>query len=332
MNTPFKAFIVNKENDQFTSGLQTLTLNDLPQGEVLIKVHYSSVNYKDGLASIPHGQIVRTYPHVPGIDASGLVEESSDDRFKKGDRVIVTSYGFGVSHFGGFSEYARVPSKWVVHCPDSLSLREAMAYGTAGFTAALSVLKLQHQGITPESGDIVVTGASGGVGSVAVAMLAKQGYNVFASTGKSQEHDYLKQLGAVEVLSREELSPPQFTPLGKGRFIGAIDPVGGNTLAYLLSVMKYGGTVACTGLTAGSHLNTTVYPFILRGVSLMGVDSVECPMSIREPLWQRMASDMKPDNLEGFIGEEITLEDLPAVFTRILNGETKGRVVVKVSD
>jgi acrylyl-CoA reductase (NADPH) len=330
MKPTFKAFVVNKTEDQFTREIKDISLQDLPEGEVTIKVMYSSVNYKDGLASIPDGQIVRSYPFIPGIDASGVVVESVDERFNIGDEVIVTSYGFGVSHFGGFSEYARVPAKWVVPLPKGLTLKEAMVYGTAGFTAALSIQRLEHNGLTVDDGDVVVSGASGGVGSVAVAMLAKKGYNVIASTGKSNETEYFKNLGAKDVISREDLSPEKFSALGKARFAAAIDPVGGNTLAYILSTLKYGGAVASSGLTGGTSLKTTVFPFILRGVSLLGVDSVECPMSIRQPLWSSMAQELKPEALMNFIAHEINLEDLPEVLDRILKGEVKGRVIVKI--
>lgn len=330
MTSTFKAFVVNKNENQFTREIKELTLQDLPEGDVTIKVMYSSVNYKDGLASIPDGQIVRSYPFIPGIDAAGIVIDSHDEKFKAGDEVIVTSYGFGVSHYGGFSEVVRVPSSWVVPLPNGLTLKEAMVYGTAGLTAALSIEKLEHHGLTVNDGDVVVSGASGGVGSVAVAMLAKKGYSVIASTGKTSETEYLKNLGAKEVISREDLSPEKFSALGKARFAAAIDPVGGNTLAYILSSLKYGGAVASSGLTGGTSVKTTVFPFILRGVSLLGVDSVECPMSIRQPLWNKMAQELKPDALMDFIGSEITLDELPRVLDQILKGEVKGRVIVKI--
>jgi len=330
MTSTFKAFVVNKNENQFTREIKELTLQDLPEGDVTIKVMYSSVNYKDGLASIPDGQIVRSYPFIPGIDAAGIVIDSHDEKFKAGDEVIVTSYGFGVSHYGGFSEVVRVPSSWAVPLPNGLTLKEAMVYGTAGLTAALSIEKLEHHGLTVNDGDVVVSGASGGVGSVAVAMLAKKGYSVIASTGKTRETEYLKNLGAKEVISREDLSPEKFSALGKARFAAAIDPVGGNTLAYILSSLKYGGAVASSGLTGGTSVKTTVFPFILRGVSLLGVDSVECPMSIRQPLWNKMAQELKPDALMDFIGSEITLDDLPHVLDQILKGEVKGRVIVKI--
>lgn len=330
MKETFKALVVDKNEEKFSLEFKDLTLDDLPQEEVTIKVMYSSVNYKDGLASIPDGNIVKTYPFIPGIDCSGIVVKSQNDRFKAGDNVIVTSYGLGVSHFGGFSEYISVPARWVVALPQGLTFKEAMIYGTAGFTAALSIMKLEHHGLTPSHSSVVVTGATGGVGSIAVAMLAKKGYHVVASTGKIDHHDYLMQIGASEVISREDLNPERFSSLGKGRFDGAVDPVGGNTLAYILSVLKYGGAVASSGLTGGIKVNTTVLPFILRGINLLGVDSVECSMSIRQPLWEKMATELKSDALNEYIGHEIAFEELPEVLSQILKGQIKGRVVVKI--
>lgn len=330
MTNSFRALVVNKEDKQFSVDVKTLTLDDLPEGEVTIRVAYSSVNYKDGLASIPNGNIVSTYPFVPGIDLAGTVVSSTDSRFKEGDEVIATSYEIGVTHYGGFSEYARVKADWVVPLPKGLSLKEAMAYGTAGFTAALSIQRLEEHGVRPESGDVVVTGATGGVGSLAVAMLAKLGYDVVASTGKASEHDYLKELGAKEVVSREEVNPEKIRALGTQRWAGAVDPVGGRTLAALLSHTKYGGSVAVSGLTGGPKVETTVFPFILRGVNLLGIDSVYCPMEIRQPLWERMASELKPDSLLSDIGQEVDLDGLPAVLGNILKGEVRGRTIVKL--
>lgn len=324
----FRALVVNKEGNDFSVNVKSLTFDDLPEGEVTIKTAYSSVNYKDGLASIPNGNIVSTYPFVPGIDLAGTVVASTDSRFKEGDEVIATSYEIGVTHYGGFSEYARVKADWVVPLPKGLTLKEAMAYGTAGFTAALSIQKLEKHGLRPEHGDVVVTGATGGVGSLAVAMLAKLGYNVVASTGKASEHDYLKKLGAKEVVSREEVKPEVIRPLGKQRWAGAVDPVGGQTLAALLSNMKYGSSVAVSGVTGGPKVETTVFPFILRGVNLLGIDSVYCPMDIRKPLWERMATDLKPDTLLSDIGQEVDLDGLPNVLARILKGEIRGRTIV----
>lgn len=331
MSDTFHALVVNKDNEQLSVDVKTLTFDDLPEGEVTIRTAYSSVNYKDGLASIPNGNIVSTYPFVPGIDLAGTVVSSTDSRFKEGDEVIATSYEIGVTHYGGFSEYARVKSEWVIPLPKGLSLQEAMAYGTAGFTAALSIQRLEEHGVRPDSGEVVVTGATGGVGSLAVAMLAKLGYDVVASTGKASEHEYLKGLGAKDVVSREEVNPEKIRPLGKQRWAGAIDPVGGKTLAALLSNTKYGGSVAVSGLTGGPKVETTVFPFILRGVNLLGIDSVYCPMDIRKPLWERMATDLKPESLLSDIGQEVDLNGLPNVLSSILKGEVRGRTIVKLS-
>ncbi len=330
MTENFRALVVNKEDDNVSIDVKSLTFDDLPDGDVTIRTAYSSVNYKDGLASIPNGNIVTTYPFVPGIDLAGTVVSSTDSRFKEGDEVIATSYEIGVTHYGGFSEYARVKSDWVVPLPKGLSLKEAMAYGTAGFTAALSVQRLEEQGVRPESGDVLVTGATGGVGSLAVAMLAKLGYTVVASTGTESEHDYLKSIGAKEIVSREDVNPEKVRPLSKQRWAGAVDPVGGQTLAAILSHTQYGGSVAVSGLTGGPKVPTTVFPFILRGVNLLGIDSVYCPMDIRQPLWERMATDLKPDTLLSDIGQEVELDGLEAVLAKILNGDVRGRTIVKL--
>ena len=331
MIAPFRAFVVNKTAEDFTAQVQELNLADLPSGEVLIKVAYSSVNYKDGLASIANGNIVRKYPFVPGIDLSGTVAESSDPRFKEGDEVIVTSYDLGVSHFGGFSEYARVKADWVVPLPTGLNLKEAMAFGTAGFTAALAVHQLEKNGLKPQSGPVLITGATGGVGSVAIGMFANLGYTIAASTGKESEHAYLKELGATEILSREEVSAESARPMEKERWAGSVDSVGGATLAYLLRTTKYGCSVAACGLTGGTAMNTTVFPFILRAVNLLGIDSVACPMDLRRTLWERMAGDLKPRGLLDSIGQEASLEELPQVAASILKGGVRGRTIIKVS-
>ncbi|WP_079505636.1 NADPH:quinone oxidoreductase family protein [Mesobacillus jeotgali] len=326
----FKAFMVNKNEEGFSAGVTTITQENLPDGDVLIKVAYSSVNYKDGLASIPNGKIVRSYPFIPGIDLAGTVIRSDDSRFKEGDEVIATSYEIGVSHYGGFSEYARIPAEWVVPLPEGLTLKEAMVFGTAGFTAALSVHRLEENGLTPEKGKVLVTGATGGVGSVAVAMLAKRGYHVVASTGKESEHDYLKKIGAAEIISREELVGEKIKPLDKQLWAGAVDPVGGDTLSAILSKLEYNGSVAVSGLTGGTDVPTTVFPFILRGINLLGIDSVYCPMETRKLLWQRMAGDLKPEELLETIKNEVSLEELPSVLSSILKGENRGRTIVKM--
>jgi acrylyl-CoA reductase (NADPH) len=331
MQEKFRALVVDKKESGDTSvTVKELSMDQLPEGDVTIRAAYSSVNYKDGLASIPNGNIVRTYPFVPGIDVAGVVVSSTDERFREGDNVLVTGFELGVSHYGGFSEYVRVPAKWVVPLPDGLTLKEAMAYGTAGFTAALSVQRLEEHGVTPDKGEVLVTGATGGVGSLAAAMLAKKGYDVVASTGKESEHGYLRELGVKEIIRREEITPEEMKPLGKPRFAGAVDPVGGKALAYILSTTKYGGSVAVSGLTGGTSVPTTVYPFILRGVNLLGIDSVYCPMDVRLPLWKRMADDLKPDFLDDTIAHEITLDELPQTLGQILKGQMRGRAIVKL--
>lgn len=331
MSQTFKALIVDKQDEQFSVEVQQRTIAELPEGEVLIKVHYSSVNYKDSLASIPNGNIVTRYPFIPGIDLAGVVVSSSDARFQEGDEVIATSYEIGVSHFGGYSEYARIPAKWIVPLPNGLTLKEAMVIGTAGFTAALSVQRLEENNVTPDKGKVLVTGATGGVGSFAVSILAKRGYQVEASTGKESEYDYLKKLGASAVLPREEVFDGKIRALGKQKWFAAVDPVGGEPLASLLSQIQYGGSVAASGLTAGTKLPTSVFPFILRGVNLLGIDSVYCPMEARIKIWDRLASDFKPANLEELIQDEVTLEQLPEVLPTLLKAQARGRMIVKLS-
>ncbi|MGG3468280.1 acryloyl-CoA reductase [Neobacillus pocheonensis] len=330
LNQPFKALVVKKSESEFTVKVQELKIDALPQGEVLIKVNFSSVNYKDGLAASPNGKIVRSYPFIPGIDLAGTVVSSNDSRFNEGDEVIATSYEIGVSHYGGFSEYARIPADWVVPLPDGLTLKEAMVYGTAGFTAALSVQRLEENGLTPEKGKVLVTGATGGVGSMAVAILSKRGYHVVASTGKGSEHGYLTEIGAQEILSREEVAGEKIKALDKQLWAAAVDPVGGRTLASVLSKTAYNGSVAVSGLTGGGDVPTTVFPFILRGINLLGIDSVYCPMETRIALWQRMATDFKPDHLMNVINAEVSLDELPEYLSSILKGNIRGRTIVKL--
>ena len=331
MAQPFKALIVNKQDDLFSVEIQNhLTLNDLPEGDVVIRVHYSGVNYKDSLAAIPDGNIVRTYPMIPGIDLAGAVVSSTDPRFKEGDEVIATSYEIGVSHFGGYSEYARIPAEWVVPLPKELSLKEAMTIGTAGFTAALSVQRLIENHVSPEKGPVLVTGATGGVGSFAVSILAKLGYKVVASTGKSSQHDFLKKLGANTIVPREDVFDGKIRSLGKQKWAAAVDPVGGEQLAAMLSQIQYGGSVAVSGLTGGTKVPTAVFPFILRGVNLLGIDSVYCPMETRLKIWEHLAADFKPVHLEALIQQEIRLEQLPEVLPTLLKGEAIGRTIVQV--
>lgn len=329
MAEKFKALVVNNE-EQFTVDVKELSFNDLPEGDVLLKVEYSSINYKDSLAAIPDGNIVKSYPFVPGIDLAGTVISSENPQFKEGDQVIATSYEIGVTHFGGYSEYARIPSEWLVPLPEGLSLKEAMVIGTAGFTAALSVQRLEENNVTPDKGKVLVTGATGGVGSFAVSILSKLGYEVEASTGKESEHDFLISLGATSIVPREEVYDGKVRALGKQKWAAAVDPVGGEPLASVLSQIQYGGSVAVSGLTAGTKLPSTVFPFILRGVNLLGIDSVYCPMDTRLKVWNRLAADFKPDNLEQLIQQEITLEQLPEALPTLLKGQAKGRTIVKL--
>lgn len=330
MRQSFDALVVNKKEEEFSVKVQQLTMEDLPEGEVLIRVHYSSVNYKDSLATIPNGNIVSTYPFVPGIDLAGVVISSDDTRFREGDEVIATSYEIGMSHLGGYSEYARIPAKWIVPLPDGLTLKEAMIIGTAGFTAALSVQRLEENNVSPNKGKVLVTGATGGVGSFAVSILSTLGYLVEASTGKDSEHEYLKKLGATSIISRQEVYDGKLKALDKQKWAAAIDPVGGEPLASVLSQIQYGGSVAVSGLTAGAKLPTTVFPFILRGVNLLGIDSVYCPMDTRLLIWKRLATDFKPKNLEELIQKEVTLQQLPEVLPTLLQGEVRGRIIVNL--
>lgn len=327
----YRALVVDKQGDAFSVAVRELSEADLPPGDVTIRVHWSSINYKDGLALSPTDRVIRTYPMVPGVDLAGVVLESSDSRFAPGQEVVVTGYDVGVSHPGGFAELARVPGDWVMPLPPGLTLKEAMAIGTAGFTAALSLEALEHNGLRPENGTVIVTGATGGVGSTAVAMLAQAGYTVAASTGKASEHAYLRELGASEILSREEVSAESTRPLESERWAGAVDPVGGATTAYLIRTMKYGASIALSGLTGGNTFTTTVYPFILRNVNLFGIDSVYTPMDRRRRTWQRLATDLKPRGLLDSIAVETDLDGVPAVCADILQGKVRGRTLVRLA-
>ncbi|CAM3403282.1 acryloyl-CoA reductase [Marinicrinis lubricantis] len=327
----FRAFILRKQGETVTYEVEQVPFSMLPEGDVLIDVEYSSVNYKDGLAFQPHGKIVKSYPFIPGIDLSGIVVRSKDPRYRAGDRVLVTGYELGVSHFGGFSEYASVPGDWLVPLPQGFSLKSAMAIGTAGFTAALSIHRLEASGLSPSNGPVLVLGASGGVGSVAVAMLAKRGYEVVASTGKTSEHDLLHRIGAGEVISREAVLEDSKPGLGKQRWAGVVDPVGGRSLSAVLSCVQYGGSVATSGLTAGTEVSATVYPFILRGISLLGIDSVYCPMEQRLQVWDRIAGDLNPEESLDSITNVIRLEELPETLHQLMEGKHIGRTVVAVS-
>lgn len=330
MSKSFNAFVVSKSEAGFDAGVQQLTLDDLPAGNVTVRVQFSSVNYKDGLACLPESPVVTAYPMIPGIDIAGTVAESSDPRFTVGQEVVAIGRGLGTDHFGGYAEYARVSADWLEPLPEGLTLKEAMALGTAGFTAALSIQRLEENGLRPGDGPVLVTGATGGVGSTAVNMLAGLGYEVSASTGKTEEHDYLRGLGATEILGREEVSAQSPAPIEAEKWAAGIDPVGGDTLAYLLRTTRYRGSVANCGLTGGPALSTTVLPFILRGVNLLGIDSVMCPEDVRATVWRRLGSDLKPKSLAESISHEVGLADIPAVAAGILTGSVRGRTIVRL--
>jgi acrylyl-CoA reductase (NADPH) len=324
----FKAVVVDKTDAGQTVRLTDFDEKDLMDGDVTVAVEYSTLNYKDGLAITGKSPVVRRFPMIAGVDFAGTVEHSSHPAWKPGDKVILDGWGLGETHLGAYAEKARVKGDWLVRLPGSMSAREAMAIGTAGYTAMLCVMALERGGITPARGGIVVTGAAGGVGSVAVALLAKLGYHVVASTGRSSEADYLKGLGAAEVIERKELDG---TPraLGKERWAGGIDAVGSTTLANVLSMTRYGGVVAACGLAGGMDLPTTVAPFILRGVSLVGIDSVMCPLPLRQEAWRRLETDLDRGKIESMT-TEIGLADVIDAGPRILAGEVRGRIVVKI--
>jgi len=327
----FKAYRIYNEEGKVQARLVEAMLDELDPGEVVIKTAFSSVNYKDALAATGAGKIVRRFPCIGGVDACGTVASSTDARFKQGDQVICTSFDLGVAHDGGYSEYMRVPAAWVVPLPKGLTLFDAMALGTAGFTAGLAVERMEHDGLKPANGPVVVTGATGGVGSIAIDILAGAGYQVTALTGKEGEVDYLKRLGAKDIILRGSLQLSKIKPLDKATWAGAVDNLGGDVLAWLASTMQIGGTLASIGLAASHALNTTVMPFILRGVSLLGIDSVNAPMNVRQRVWQRLASDLKPRHLSDMC-TSVKLEQLPAVFDKILNAQVRGRTVVKLTD
>lgn len=326
----FKAMMIYETKDKkFERKIIDKQINELPEGDILINVKYSSLNYKDALSSIGNRGVTRNYPHTPGIDAAGIVVESNNSDYEVGDEVIVTGYDLGMNTSGGFEEYIRVPAEWVVKLPKNLSLKESMIYGTAGFTAALSVYKLVNSGIKPNDGDILVTGATGGVGSIAISILNKLGYNVIAATGKSHEKEMLLTMGAKDIVDRRELDDTSGKALLKGKWAGVIDTVGGNILATAIKSTKYGGSVTCCGNVASHEFSTSVYPFILRGVTLFGIDSVQCPKKIRLEIWDKLSSDWKPDNLCDNVNE-ISLEGLGEKIDMMLAGKHKGRTIVNL--
>jgi putative YhdH/YhfP family quinone oxidoreductase len=327
----FRALTVEQRDHDVELGFHRWTTDDLLPGEVTIQVQYSSVNFKDALATSANGKVARRYPLVPGIDLAGTVIDSADARHRPGDAVLAHGYDLGVAHHGGYAEVARVPADWVVPLPSTLSARKAMAMGTAGFTAALSIMRLEHQGLAPGRGPVLVTGASGGVGSVAVALLAARGYQVVASSGSPEAHAYLRSLGATQILDRGETSAPTDRPLEKPRWAGAVDAVGGATLAYLVRSMAYGGSVAVSGNTGGVNVPTTVFPFILRGVNVLGIDSAQLPLGERITIWRRIGEDLLPPHLEQDITREISLDEVPASLREIAQGKVQGRLVVRVA-
>ena len=327
----FKALVVTETADKrFSRKVTQKSLAELPAGELLIEVQYSCLNYKDALSATGNKGVTRNYPHIPGIDAAGVVAESASSQFTPGDQVIVTGFDLGMNTSGGFGQYIRIPASWAVRLPQALTLRESMAYGTAGFTAALSVWKLEQHGLSKDQGEILVTGATGGVGSIAVSILAKCGFNVGAATGKTEEKNFLAGLGAREILSREEVTDASGRPLLKARWAGVVDTVGGNILATAIKSTRPEGAVASCGNAASPDLSLTVYPFILRGVSLLGINSVECPMSTRLLMWQKLSSEWKVDFSRDLISE-CSLDELDPKIEQILKGGIRGRTVVNLN-
>ncbi len=324
----FNALVVRKDDDGKTSAaVEQVELDQLPAGEVVVAVEYSTVNYKDGLCIGPGGGLVRDYPHVPGIDLAGTVESSEDDRYKPGDKVVLTGWRVGENRWGGYAQKARVKADHLVPLPDGLTTRQAMAVGTAGFTAMLAVMALEDHGLEPSKGEVLVTGAAGGVGSVATAILAKRGYCVAGVTGRPETADYLKDLGATKIVAREEINETVKRPLEAETWAGCVDAVGGAMLARVLGQMQYGGSVAAVGLAGGAGLPATVIPFLLRGVNLLGIDSVMQPYDNRLRAWSRIAEDLPMDKLEAMV-QPATLGDLPKLGSDILSGQVRGRVVV----
>ncbi len=327
----FKAFKLEEKDRKIHAGFVDMTLDDLDPGEVVVRVAYSDVNYKDALAATGKGRILLRPSCIGGIDLSGTVVSSTDSRFAKGDAVLAVGHELGVKHHGGYAEYARIPASWAVKLPKGMTLWEAMAFGTAGYTAGLAVVKMEHNGLHPAGGPVIVDGATGGVGSIAIAALAKLGYEVVALTGKDAEADWLKKLGAKEVKLRKDIDLTKIKPLDKATWQGAIDNLGGEILAWMASGMKFNGVIASIGLAAGFGLNTTVMPFILRGVSLLGINSTDAPSpELERKVWDRLGSDMKPAGLKD-MAKTIPFADLPKVFDDFINAKVTGRIVVDLN-
>jgi alcohol dehydrogenase len=324
----FKAFVTEETDKGFTSSIKERSLNDLPAGDVLIKVLFSSLNYKDALSASGNKGVSRNYPHSPGIDAAGIVEESNFDDFSNGDEVIVTGYDLGMNTSGGFSQYIRVPKEWIIKKPNNFSLEESMAFGTAGLTAGLCVRKILLNGIKPEDGDIFVTGATGGVGTVAVMLLSKLGFDVIAITGKENQTDLLLSLGAKEVINRSEFEGEMKSPLSKPRWAGGVDAVGSDILSNLITATHQRAAIACCGMVGGINLNTSIFPFILRGLSLLGIDSAETLIEVKKEIWHNFATDWKLEKINDQI-KDIGLDELDLEIEKILKGEQVGRIRIK---
>ncbi len=326
----FKAIVIEKDDQGYRAGVQSVSESQLPDGDVTVKMLYSTLNYKDALAITGAGPVVRSFPMVPGIDVVGVVEASDSDRFKEGDTVLLNGWGVGEAHWGGLAQKARFPAKWLIHLPEGITPEQSMSIGTAGYTAMLCVMALEKHGVTPDKGEIIVTGAAGGVGSVAIAILSKLGYQVVASTGRPQESEYLKELGCAEIIDRNTLNEPG-RPLAKERWAGAIDTVGSHTLANVCAATKYRGVVTACGRVRVMYFPATVAPFILRGVSLVGIDSVQCPVEERIQAWGRLAKDLDMSKLDLISSQTIGLEDAVATASNLLDGKLRGRVVVDVN-
>ena len=329
----FPAFLATKRDDTVDRGPATLAAADLPEGEVTIRVDWSSINYKDALATIPKGQVAQISPLVPGVDLAGeVVASDGAQAIPVGTQAVVTGYDLGVAHHGGWARYARVPAAWVVPLAEGLTPREAMALGTAGLTAGMSIHALEAHGLSAGDGPVLVLGASGGVGSTAVGALATAGYEVHAATGKAAEHEYLRGLGAAEILDRDEVTAESNRPLERQRWAACVDPIGGAGTAYALRTTRYGGAIALSGLTAGTKLDATVLPFVLRGVSLLGIDSVQASADLRHAVWERLATDLRPRGLDDAIAREVDLEGIEPVLDALLQGQAVGRTVVCLTD
>ncbi|MDR3651905.1 MAG: YhdH/YhfP family quinone oxidoreductase [Paludibacter sp.] len=329
-NITYNAFVVEELNGKFTQTIQTLTTNNLPVGDILIRVHYSSINYKDALSATGNKGVTKKYPHTPGIDAAGVVEFSENAAYKIGDEVIVTGYDLGMNTSGGFGQYIRVPAEWVIKLPVGLTLKESMIIGTAGFTAGISLLRL-HDLVKPADGKIIVTGATGGVGSVALMLLSMLGYQTVAVSGKESEYEFLRHLGAHEIISREEFQNEDKRPMLSAKYAGAIDTVGGPILENILKTLNPLGAVTTCGSVSSTELNMTVFPFILRGISLIGISAQNYPLALRQSLWEKLAKEWKPDNLFD-IYSEISLNELKSRIDLILEGKLKGRTIINMTN